>query len=64
MYTQYFFSTQTINPAYVGTWDALGFMALTRQQWVGWDGAPRTHTFYDAGSDAKRQGSFRAERHQ
>ena len=45
MYTQYFFSTQTINPAYVGTWDALGFMALTRQQWVGWDGAPRTHTF-------------------
>jgi len=45
MYTQYVFNTQTINPAYAGTWESLGFMALTRQQWVGWDGAPQTYTF-------------------
>ncbi len=45
MYTQYMFNTQTINPAYAGTWESLGFMALGRHQWTGWDGAPRTYTF-------------------
>jgi type IX secretion system PorP/SprF family membrane protein len=45
MYTQYFFNTQTVNPAYAGTWESLGFMALARHQWTGWDGAPRTYTF-------------------
>jgi type IX secretion system PorP/SprF family membrane protein len=45
MYTQYFFNTQTINPAYAGTWETVGFMALARNQWVGWDGAPETYTF-------------------
>ncbi len=45
MYTQYFFNTQTINPAYAGSWRSLGFMALARHQWVGWDGAPTTYTF-------------------
>ena len=45
MYTQYIFNTQTINPAYAGTWESLGFMALARQQWVSWDGAPQTYTF-------------------
>jgi type IX secretion system PorP/SprF family membrane protein len=45
MYTQYFFNTQTINPAYAGTWESLGFMALARQQWASWDGAPQTYTF-------------------
>jgi type IX secretion system PorP/SprF family membrane protein len=45
MYTQYFFNTQTINPAYTGTWETVGFMALARNQWVGWDGAPETYTF-------------------
>jgi type IX secretion system PorP/SprF family membrane protein len=45
MYTQYFFNTQTINPAYAGSWQSLGFMALARHQWTGWDGAPQTYTF-------------------
>ncbi|NLO00758.1 MAG: type IX secretion system membrane protein PorP/SprF [Bacteroidales bacterium] len=45
MYTQYFFNTQTINPAYTGTWESMGFMALARQQWASWDGAPETYTF-------------------
>jgi len=44
-YTQYMFNTQTINPAYAGTWEALGFMMLAREQWVGIDGAPSTQTF-------------------
>ncbi|WP_167619748.1 type IX secretion system membrane protein PorP/SprF [Maribellus sediminis] len=45
MYTQYMFNTQTINPAYAGTWESVGFMALTRQQWTGIEGAPKTYTF-------------------
>lgn len=45
MYTQYMFNLQTVNPAYVGSWESMGFMALTRQQWVGFDGAPTTQTF-------------------
>lgn len=45
MYTQYNFNTQTINPAYAGTWENLGFVVLGRHQWVGMDGAPRTYTF-------------------
>ena len=45
MYTQYMFNTQTINPAYAGTWESIGFMVLARQQWVGLDGAPQTYSF-------------------
>jgi type IX secretion system PorP/SprF family membrane protein len=45
MYTQYMFNTQTINPAYAGTWESVGFMVLARQQWVGMEGAPQTYTF-------------------
>lgn len=44
-YTQYMFNTQTINPAYAGTWETMGFMALAREQWVGFDNAPSTQTF-------------------
>ena len=45
MYTQYSFNTQTINPAYAGTWESMGFLTLGRHQWVGMTGAPRTYTF-------------------
>ena len=45
MYTQYMFNTQTVNPAYAGTWESVGFMVLGRQQWAGWEGAPETYTF-------------------
>src|SRR5210317_1001789 len=45
MYTQYMFNTQTINPAYAGTWEAVGFMLLGRNQWTGFDGAPETYSF-------------------
>jgi len=45
MYTQYNYNTQTINPAYAGTWESLGFMVLGRYQWLGIEDAPRTYTF-------------------
>lgn len=45
MYTQYIFNLQTINPAYVGSWQTMGFLALTRHQWVGFTGHPTTQTF-------------------
>lgn len=43
-FTHYSFNTQVINPAYAGLWDNLGFLVLGRQQWVGFDGAPKTYT--------------------
>lgn len=45
MFTQYSFNTQTINPAYAGTWESMGFLVLGRYQWVGMNGAPLTYTF-------------------
>jgi type IX secretion system PorP/SprF family membrane protein len=45
MYTQYIFNLQTVNPAYAGSWQTMGFMALTRNQWVGITGHPTTQTF-------------------
>jgi len=45
MYTQYIFNLQTVNPAYAGSWQTMGFMALSRYQWVGMDGHPSTQTF-------------------
>lgn len=45
MYTQYIFNLQTVNPAYAGSWQTMGIMALTRLQWVGLKGHPVTQTF-------------------
>lgn len=45
MYSQYMFNTQTINPAYAGTWESIGFMVLARQQWTGLAGTPKTYSF-------------------
>lgn len=44
MYTQYMFNTLAYNPAYAGTREVLSLMALSRHQWVGFDGAPSTQT--------------------
>lgn len=44
-YTQYMYNTQVVNPAYVGSRDALSFGLLGRTQWVNFDGAPKTGTF-------------------
>lgn len=44
LYTQYMFNTLAYNPAYAGSRDVLSIMALSRHQWVGFDGAPSTQT--------------------
>lgn len=44
MYSHYMFNTNSINPAYAGSRDALSFTALGRFQWVGMEGAPITQT--------------------
>ncbi len=44
-YTQYMFNAVSVNPAYTGTRDALNVLLLSRLQWVGIEGAPRTYDF-------------------
>jgi type IX secretion system PorP/SprF family membrane protein len=44
-YTQYLYNMQIINPAYVGVKSDLSISLLSRQQWVGVEGAPSTSTF-------------------
>lgn len=44
MYTQFFSNKMVVNPAYVGTREAVSALALYRHQWAGFDGAPRTST--------------------
>ncbi|HEY0054725.1 MAG TPA: type IX secretion system membrane protein PorP/SprF [Pedobacter sp.] len=44
MYTQYMFNTLAINPAYASVDESLTVTALTRHQWIGYDGAPSTQT--------------------
>ncbi len=44
MFTNYMWNEMFINPAYAGSRDAVSFVALSRQQWVGIDGAPSTQT--------------------
>lgn len=45
LYSQYMFNGLLINPAYAGSNDVLSVTAINRNQWVGFDGAPRTSTF-------------------
>lgn len=42
VFTQYMFNPLSINPAYAGTEDALNVNTLTRLQWVGLEGSPKT----------------------
>ena len=43
-FTQYMFNMLALNPAYAGSADRLQIKALTRHQWVGFEGAPTTQT--------------------
>ena len=45
MFSQYMFNTLAINPAYAGSQETVSLTALTREQWVGLEGAPSTQTF-------------------
>lgn len=44
-YSQYAFNSLLINPAYAGSREAVSMVALHRNQWVGFEGAPVTSTF-------------------
>ena len=44
-YTQYMYNTMSVNPAYAGSKGYFSAVALSRTQWVGVDGAPKTQTF-------------------
>lgn len=44
-YTQYMFNMMSVNPAYTGTREAMNALLLSRWQWVGLEGAPKSHTF-------------------
>lgn len=42
IFSQYMFNTQSINPAYAGMWEKIGFIALVRKQYAGFDKSPLT----------------------
>lgn len=44
VYTQYVSNLLTIQPAYAGISGVLAISALSRAQWVGWEGAPNSNT--------------------
>ncbi len=44
-YSLYQFNQMVINPAYAGSRDALSVLVDGRQQWSGFEGAPRTQSF-------------------
>ncbi len=44
MFTQYMYNTQSFNPAYVGTQNAISAVVLAREQWVGFQDAPSSQT--------------------
>jgi type IX secretion system PorP/SprF family membrane protein len=44
MYTQYMHNPLTVNPAYAGSNDMMSAVFLAREQWVGFDGAPKSRT--------------------
>jgi len=43
-FTQYMYNQAVINPAYAGSKEALSIVSLYRNQWTGFDGAPKTLT--------------------
>lgn len=44
-YTQYMYNMNVVNPAYAGSKESLSIGLLYRDQWSGFEGAPRTFTF-------------------
>lgn len=45
LYTQYMFNTMSVNPGYTGTQSTMDLSLLSRLQWTGLEGAPRTYAF-------------------
>jgi len=53
VYTQYLNNLLAIQPAYAGISEDLNFTAISRAQWIGFDGAPNTNTLTISGSFPK-----------
>jgi type IX secretion system PorP/SprF family membrane protein len=45
MYTQYMDNLQIVNPGFAGSKETGNFMLVARNQWVSFDGAPKTRSF-------------------
>lgn len=45
-YSQYMFNTMAINPGYAGSNNIICATAVSRQQWIGFEGAPSTTIFH------------------
>ncbi|MFY7812151.1 MAG: PorP/SprF family type IX secretion system membrane protein, partial [Flavobacterium sp.] len=43
LYTQYMYNTMIVNPAYTGSSNHIEVFALHRNQWVGFEGSPKTY---------------------
>lgn len=43
-FTQYMYNTISVNPAYAGSREALSIVGVHRNQWSGFDRAPKTNT--------------------
>ena len=61
-YSQYMFNPLVINPAYAGSREAVSAIALFRNQWIGIDGAPITHTLSVHTPYVKRKASLREKK--
>jgi len=46
VYSQYMFNTMAINPGYAGSNNIICATAVSRQQWIGFEGAPSTTIFH------------------
>lgn len=44
LFTQYMFNQLALNPAYAGVHEGISASLLWREQWIGFEGAPRTQT--------------------
>lgn len=44
IYSQYRFNMGGINPAYAGSWNTTEITLMSRMQWLGFEGAPKTHS--------------------
>lgn len=45
LYTQYMYNTMMVNPAYTGSSNLTEVFALHRNQWINFEGAPKTYNF-------------------
>jgi type IX secretion system PorP/SprF family membrane protein len=58
MFSQYYFNPTIVNPAYVGSRDALSVTGLVRRQWLGISSAPVTGGFSIHTPDRVRRNGF------